>query len=51
MENNNNTTNTTTIELLSFQTIANKFRIIRRIGGGSFGEIYLGIATNNTKVI
>lgn len=30
--------------------IAGKYRIIRRIGGGSFGEIYLGINISNGEV-
>lgn len=30
--------------------IINKYRIIRRIGGGSFGEIFLGINVGNGEV-
>lgn len=30
--------------------VNNKYRITRRIGGGSFGEIYMGIGPNNEKV-
>lgn len=30
--------------------VNNKYRITRRIGGGSFGEIYLGIGPSNEKV-
>lgn len=30
--------------------IAGKYRIIRRIGGGSFGDIYLGINISNGEV-
>ena len=30
--------------------VAERFRIIRRIGGGSFGEIYMGIGPNLTEV-
>lgn len=30
--------------------VNNKYRITRRIGGGSFGEIYMGIGLNNEKV-
>ena len=30
--------------------INNKYRITRRIGGGSFGEIYMGVGPNNEKV-
>ena len=30
--------------------IADKFRIVRRIGGGSFGEIYLCVGPNGTEV-
>lgn len=31
--------------------VNNKYRITRRIGGGSFGEIYMGVGPNNEKVI
>jgi len=30
--------------------VNNKYRITRRIGGGSFGEIYMGVGLNNEKV-
>ena len=30
--------------------VNNKYRITRRIGGGSFGEIYMGIGPSNEKV-
>lgn len=30
--------------------VNNKYRITRRIGGGSFGEIYEGIGPKNKKV-
>lgn len=30
--------------------VNNRYRITRRIGGGSFGEIYLGIGPNEEKV-
>ena len=30
--------------------IADKFKIVRRIGGGSFGEIYLCLGPNGTEV-
>lgn len=30
--------------------VADKFRIVRRIGGGSFGEIYLCVNSNGTEV-
>eukprot|EP00601_Ochromonadales_sp_CCMP2298_P034441 CAMPEP_0173371094 /NCGR_PEP_ID=MMETSP1144-20121109/27082_1 /TAXON_ID=483371 /ORGANISM="non described non described, Strain CCMP2298" /LENGTH=463 /DNA_ID=CAMNT_0014322781 /DNA_START=171 /DNA_END=1561 /DNA_ORIENTATION=- len=30
--------------------VNNKYRITRRIGGGSFGEIYMGVGPNNEKV-
>ncbi len=30
--------------------VNNKYRITRRIGGGSFGEIYMGYGPNNEKV-
>ena len=35
---------------MSASLVNNKYRITRRIGGGSFGEIYLGIGPNNEKV-
>ena len=28
----------------------NKYRVIRKIGSGSFGEIFLGIGYNNVEV-
>lgn len=31
--------------------VNNKYRITRRIGGGSFGEIYMGYGPNNEKVL
>lgn len=30
--------------------VNNKYRITRRIGGGSFGEIYMGLGPNGEKV-
>lgn len=30
--------------------VNNKYRITRRIGGGSFGEIYMGVGPNEEKV-
>ena len=30
--------------------VGNKYRITRRIGGGSFGEIYMGVGPNNEKL-
>lgn len=30
--------------------IANRYRIIRKIGGGSFGDIYLGLSLSNYDV-
>ena len=30
--------------------VNNKYRITRRIGGGSFGEIYLGVGPSGEKV-
>lgn len=30
--------------------VNNKYRITKRIGGGSFGEIYMGVGPNNEKV-
>lgn len=35
---------------MSASLVNNKFRITRRIGGGSFGEIYLGIGPSGEKV-
>ena len=31
--------------------VNNKYRITKRIGGGSFGEIYMGVGPNNEKVL
>lgn len=36
---------------MSTSLVNNKYRITRRIGGGSFGEIYMGIGPNNEKVL
>ena len=30
--------------------VANSFQISRRIGGGNWGEVFLGIGPNNQKV-
>jgi casein kinase 1 delta/casein kinase I family protein HRR25 len=30
--------------------VNNKYRITRRIGGGSFGEIFLGVGPSGEKV-
>lgn len=35
---------------MSTSLVNNKYRITRRIGGGSFGEIYLGVGPSNEKV-
>ena len=35
---------------LNAALINNKYRIARRIGGGSFGEIYMGIGPSGEKV-
>ena len=35
---------------MAVNLIHNKWRITRRIGGGSFGEIYMGVGPNNEKV-
>ncbi len=35
---------------MSANLVNNKFRITRRIGGGSFGEIYMGIGPSGEKV-
>lgn len=35
---------------MSMSLVNNKYRIVRRIGGGSFGEIYLGVEPNGDKV-
>ena len=36
--------------VMASSLVNNKYRITRRIGGGSFGEIYMGIGPNNEKV-
>ncbi len=36
--------------VLASTVINNKYRIARRIGGGSFGEIYLGVSPQGEKV-
>lgn len=35
---------------MSTPLIGNKYRISKKIGGGSFGEIFLGVGPNNEKV-
>jgi len=35
---------------MSSTLINNKYRITRRIGGGSFGEIYMGVTNAGEKV-
>jgi len=35
---------------MSTSLVNNKYRITRRIGGGSFGEIYMGIGPAGEKV-
>eukprot|EP01036_Dinobryon_divergens_P026569 gene26569-35237_t len=35
---------------MSSSLVNNKYRITKRIGGGSFGEIYMGVGPNNEKV-
>ena len=35
---------------MSTSLVNNKYRITRRIGGGSFGEIYLGVGPSGEKV-
>lgn len=40
-------------QMLAFKRellITDKYRILRRIGGGSFGDIYLGINVSNGEV-
>lgn len=40
-------------QMLAFKRellITGKYRIVRRIGGGSFGDIYLGINVSNGEV-
>jgi hypothetical protein len=38
--------------LASTSTVVNnRYHISRRIGGGSFGEIYLGVGPSNEKVL
>jgi len=34
---------------MSSSLVNNKYRITKRIGGGSFGEIYMGVGPNNEK--
>jgi hypothetical protein len=36
---------------MSTSLVNNKYRITRRIGGGSFGEIYLGVGPSGEKVL
>jgi hypothetical protein len=36
---------------MSASLINGKYRITRRIGGGSFGEIYLGVGPAGEKVL
>jgi hypothetical protein len=43
------TINLTTI-LLILLIILQKYRITKRVGGGSFGDIYLGVGANGEKV-
>jgi len=38
-------------EIMSSSLVNNKYRITRRIGGGSFGEIYMGVGPAGEKVI
>ena len=35
---------------MSSSLVNNKYRITRRIGGGSFGEIYMGVGPSGEKV-
>jgi hypothetical protein len=35
---------------MSASLVNNKYRVTRRIGGGSFGEIYLGVGPSGEKV-
>jgi len=37
-------------EIMASSLINNKYRLTRRIGGGSFGEIYMGIGPAGEKV-
>jgi len=34
----------------SMQSSISKYRITKRVGGGSFGDIYLGVGANGEKV-
>jgi lipopolysaccharide export LptBFGC system permease protein LptF len=34
----------------SFSRHVKKYRITKRVGGGSFGDIYLGVGANGEKV-
>ena len=41
------------LTLLLFQSLSSliqKYRITKRVGGGSFGDIYLGVGANGEKV-
>jgi len=38
------------IKSMATSLVNNKYRITRRIGGGSFGEIYMGIGPSGEKV-
>jgi len=35
---------------LSTASLLQKYRITKRVGGGSFGDIYLGVGANGEKV-
>ena len=37
-------------DYLSMQSSISKYRITKRVGGGSFGDIYLGVGANGEKV-
>ena len=37
-------------DIMSIGVIKNKYRIIRRLGGGRFGEVYLGEGPNSEQV-
>jgi hypothetical protein len=36
--------------LTRFSRYSQKYRITKRVGGGSFGDIYLGVGANGEKV-
>lgn len=37
-------------DLLTYFTVASRYRLMRKLGSGSFGDIYLGIDITNGEV-